>query len=800
MGHRHAVPRGIVVALLAACLCGTTPAKKPTKPTKAAGKSAVVATPPRETFESIIRNYAFVADFNLKDPARIVSDELFWRYPWKIPDPEFPMFPDFTDLAQEFPPSKGGGRAVQHINRGRALFLEGNIDEARNNWLSARARYGKDWPFHRRNDYFIGYAFYRKAFADMAARKVSWDDKQIEGSFSNATTFMSWAFLVKKDEADPVVDYVMPKGLYNLASIYFRFKRYSAAYGAATSGLDFLRKTGRKEYRPWFRRFIAESMIQNRSYLEAIQEFDTALRQDPDAEQAAGIFMRVGDLYFDLNNYELAEEAYRLSGIIDEELRSITPAQMIIRGESLFWLGKFDDAQRMFHHALDGVAFRKTRSPVTTEFASWAKLRFADAFLAQKNFERARLAYFQVSHEYRGTEAARIAQVRRACLELPFYEGNNVRHARELLEGTKELAELPDEARELSWACHTSSFAERERTQEMVERVRSFATKYPESRFLRSLAEPVREVQAERIEPMFDVGDQHRAISFFEKNRKILFPKIDQKLGERLFIAYTNVMRPDKAAEFWGFHEKMADSDLKLLREAAVATEMLDDPKTAKSTLWKKRFDAAAKSMTGRKWSSDPVGRPVDYFVRLLNSRRGESTLLNPLLGLAVHWSGGGAAQSAIASGKGSATDDSAIANLCRFEFPVIARLSQTKGERRAKVTEALDSMIARGFPRLLATDEGCAASILDLEARVYGKDPAAMAARWRTRRSWTLTTPVLTNIWSLSETLYDRGDKKSAEDLWRHVRDNGPAGAVETGLAKARLDPSRTEFENLWN
>src|SRR6185437_9778190 len=104
---------------------------------------------------------------------------------------------------------------------------------------------------------------------------------------------------------------------------------------------------------------------------------------------------------------------------------------------------------------------------------------------------------------------------------LPFYDGNNVAHARELLEDAKD-EDIPGVAKEMGWACQVGSYTDRERTPEMIERVRDFADAYPESRFLKSFVVPVRTYQASQIEPYFKAGDKYRALSFFEKNRRNL--------------------------------------------------------------------------------------------------------------------------------------------------------------------------------------------------------------------------------------------------------------------------------------
>ena len=82
----------------------------------------------------------------------------------------------------------------------------------------------------------------------------------------------------------------------------------------------------------------------------------------------------------------------------------------------------------------------------------------------------------------------------------------------------------------------------------MLERVTKFADAYPESRFLASFAEPVREFQASHIDEYFTAGDGYRALSFFEKNRKLLFPKVTPELATRLFTTYVDVHRSEAAA------------------------------------------------------------------------------------------------------------------------------------------------------------------------------------------------------------------------------------------------------------
>lgn len=770
--------RRFILALAAASVMATlaAAAKQPAPKAKGAGRAEPVPLS-RKSFDEIVRGYTFVGDFSQQPEERPVSDEVFWRYPYAVPKIEFPLLADLDDPKRELPATPGEGRAVEHLNRGRVLFLEKKFQEAKATWLGARARYGKDYPFHRRNDYFIGYAFLNIALHDMQTTGADWYAQEIKSNFGNAATFLSWAFIVKAEEPDALAEQVTPKGLYNLAAIYWRYGRFAGAFGAAETALNFLRKTGRKDYRPEFHRILAESHIKNRSYLDAVQVLDTAIRQDPDPTQGAAAFARVGDIYFDLNNYELAEDAYGLGAKIDEDMRQINPAQLVLRGESLFWLGKFSEAQKILHYALTGPNVRRAVAPLPPDYGAWASLRIADAYLARRSLDEARLAYYKVGHEYRGTLAGRVAKMRSACLELPYYGGQNVKHARELLEEAKLGADMPRPAQELAWACQVGSFTDRERTPEMLGRVRDFAGVYPESGFLKSFAEPVREYQASQIEVYFKAGDIYSALSFFEKNRQALYPKVEPELAARLFAAYADVFKPEKAAEFWDAYKRTPDSDMKVLRMATVAAELASQ----KKGIWWQRNQSFVLDLPKRSWRLDPERAALSYVARLRLVPSADQHL--PWLQtLAAFWS----------------SKESDL--ICDLEYPILSRMATLDGALRRRSEQRIEALVEKLMPELFRHDESCALSLLELESARLKADPSALAKRYLGRQEWPLVGGFLHLYWTIAEHVYDAGDRSGARAMWEVLRDKGAPGSPEVGFAKARLDPSKTELEKLWN
>ena len=69
----------------------------------------------------------------------------------------------------------------------------------------------------------------------------------------------------------------------------------------------------------------------------------------------------------------------------------------------------------------------------------------------------------------------------------------------------------------------------------------------------------------------------------------------------------------------------------------------------------------------------------------------------------------------------------------------------------------------------------------------------------YKKRVDWALEGPWLERAWTWSEALYARGHRPEAVKVWQQIADNGPKDSFETRMAKSRLDPLKTEYEQLW-
>ncbi|MFK7823885.1 MAG: tetratricopeptide repeat protein [Oligoflexales bacterium] len=747
--------------------------------------------PAYESFSEIIKNYQIIGDFTIEPAERKISSEFFWRYPFPLPKAVFPVNHELGDKPVEMPATPGFDKPIQHMNYGRILFTQKNYEEARKIWLSARARYGKNFEYHRRNDYFIGLAYLK---ISKGIRKMFHGDifrSEVRLTYSNTATFLSWAFMKKRDLADPMLDIIAPAALYNLAAIYYEFDRYTAAHGAAQEGLNFLRRTGRSDYRPHLRRMIAEGWIKDRQYLKAVREIDTIIRQENNREQAAFAFSRIGDIYFDLNKYELAEEAYHLSQVINREIKTILPLSFILRGESLFWLGRFADAQRSLHYGIKSISHKHAKKSLSINFRSLAFLRIADAYLAQYSKKRsnkdllkkAKLAYYRVEHEFPNSDASFIAKVRRTCLGLPQYLGNNVKHARSTLSQMREsFAPLP--VIELAWSCEVMSYGDREKGTEFVEKVKIFYSRFPNSRYLSQYIPSLIEVKSSNLEVYLKEKDYHKATLFFEKNRHDLFSNISPKRRIQLFKAYIEIGLPDKAAEFWKeFQKNEAQSQEKFLLSSLYLSEITDSKGISKNiknllfkTLNKYKPSYELKEST----------RIRGFVNRLLKSK-----LYYFHLPWLYH-----------ATFKWNFKD---AQDLCEISYPILSKWFHTRTQTRTPIKniwKEITRLTKIQFPLLFNKSLSCSKALLELEAEagVHPSLSKSYGEIWLERFDWPQKSITVPLIWQASEAVRRIAPESDvSQKLWSYLAELDPSQFPEVKYAKARLDKSKTQTEQLW-
>lgn len=762
-------------------------------PAKKSSKKAPERAEPldfsKKSFKQILDSYVFIADFATKPDERLISKEVFWKYPFKLAPVTFDLDFKDVDLNSMVFQVKGSGARAEALNIGRVAFLSGNFTKAHQAWLTGREDFKDDPRSARTFDFFL--AVNAMAAYRARAQLVQDDskDSEIQALSKRLAYFFASTYLQKNDSPDERIDRHASWGLYNLAVVYYRFGRMRSAYGAAQEGLSILLKQGSATHRSELRQILAEAYIKNRDLLSAIQEIDTAIRQDPNEIQATRMFSRAADIYYDLNNYELAEDFYALSSAIDRERLTYNPEQAVLRAESIFWLGRFDESEKLMRGAVEySLKSGASASMQASHNLPWAALRIADAMLARsalatgeqrsKQLDKSRLAYFKVESDFPKTEAAEIASIRGACLELPTYQGNNVKHARQLLEDVKRKNEATPALMELVWACEAASYSEREKNDEMVSKVRKFAERYPRSRYLDAMLPSVRTVQAAKINDYFSKQDWASATDFFEQKRSALFQSIPNDIAANLWTAYVATGRSGNALQFWSAKPRDIKSDVEALRQAAFLFEATSTK--ASSSLIKER-EKLNQALSKRVWSKKPNAEQVGYVKRVL-ATSGVASAYPWLMNIQDAW---------------YKLDERST---CETLFPLMSRVFEDKqsGHLARRLAQSRVKGLAEALiESIRKSDASCFQSWLDLEAKVL--DVTDLQKKYDARLAWPLEGPWLETVWTLSEQLNNKGKTKDATAIWQKIAEKAPKDSFESRMARTRLDPTKTEFESLW-
>ncbi len=747
----------------------------------------------KSDFKTILKNYSFVGDFSSKAEERDTYPEVFWKYPLRLPEPHFVLTTDFGNPTDYMPVVKGSSRLVEHINSGRVAYLKGDYDRARKIWLTAREEFKNKNPHSKRLSYFIGLTYLKIAkLSEKNPGGYSPDvqEKIEEGFYANAATFLSQAFIKEKDISDPEIDDMGPVIRYNIAAIYHKFSRFPSAYSTATDALTLLRDQGQNKYRYELHRIISESLILNGNYLDAVRELDVAIRQDPTENNAREAFSRMGDVYFGLNNYETAAYAYSLAIALDRGQKKISATQALLQGESLFWVGKIDQAQEMLLYGIDGA--KSAKNPVDPNTLAWAKLRFADTWLAKaslakgdqrkKYLENAKLEYFRLMNDLRGNEVAVTASLRFYCGELPAYNGNNIQHARGYLEGLKKDNLLPRQGVELAWACYANSFSERERNEEMIAKVTEFANRYPRSKFLESMTKAVKDVKSTYLGEYLKAGENDKAIAFYQKYGQRLYgKKLPPDWATQLFTIYYDRLEFENAANFWNTvdHQKTSGT-ADLIRRISWLEEKTSAKKNA--TL-NKKLNSYLKEARKIDWTKEESASFDKYIprIRAVDTDFSSGTWMTEKL-----------------LAKKPTSDQ-----FCSEVVPILSNASQKEKDKKIlfKWRQFVTQLLNDPSSNIKSLDESCQTLLFDLEAAMIEKSeaPTVLSDLWLSRLSMPLSATIAGYLWEASEILEKAHRKDDATKIWKLLSETKAPSLEESKWATLKLDGEKTQYEDLW-
>lgn len=730
------------------------------------------------SFAEILERYTIVADFHPKEAQRRISSEVFWNYPYVLPRIQFPIDLSAGADFASIPPSFGQNRGFEHLNRGRVLYLSGHFEKAIKTWLAARFLL-KDPRQLGRANYFIASAYLQLGARALDRDGSSWEDAAVSRFFVRASSFYKQAYKSKEALKDPLLFREFPNTAYRLAAIYHRYRKFDAALLMATRALLFLQRSKRKEHRFVFRRIAAEALIANREYLKAAKILDQAISQDPSPLSVSKAFARLGDMYFDLNNYELAADMYALSHGAGRHAKSSQSLRPILRGESLFWQGKFAMAQQHFRLGLKTFAHTPLdadRSLARLNIVPWAYLRIADAYLARLRAtpvsreklekkallqEQTEVAYFRVIHRHSNSPAADYARIRLYCLQEDRLKKSNLNHMRDYL-ASKEHSSYQKTVRELAAACRTRSFVKRESGIKMLRQIKEFSRRFPNSEQIAEFVTPVKRLRAKLLDELIRANEYYKAIDYYETQTNILFRKLSSSQGKGLFKAYLETRQVGKANSFVKYFDPKGIRDWVRL---AVYDAETDPGHKIKPEIRQKllnKLQSNSKKLAQAKWISP-------YLDRISSSSH---------FGDHHTW----ILKAAYEKSKFHSKD------ICTTLLPLLGKsLSLTNFDGEA-IASILTELFKEQFPALLKGSPSCSQQYIDIEELANRDHPREYASRWLNRLEWPMDTKLLETVWRAAETLHSL-DHKRAKRLWNFLAKKFKKNSTKYKLIQIRLD-----------
>ncbi len=726
-----------------------------------------------ENFHKVIDNYYFISDFRLKPSTRPPLNHYFWYYPIKIEDVSFEL-ENVRWNPTLFPVTEGEGLIYQHLNKARVFYLDKKFERARNVLLSAKARAESDFKYLKRINYFIALTFLAEVPSYEAVdtfgdeEKTAEKERIVKKYYANAANFMVNAFHTESD--DPLLQKNRIKALYNISVINFKFKSYMYAYKFLNIGLDLLAKEGSTDHYIDLLRLQAYLLQKSGSFFDAIKVYDLALRQDFITKKDASLILtQAANIYFDLNNYELAEDLYEKASLVD--LSSFTPRTYALRAESLFWMNELDKSLKMFEESKSSKNFKRIseKNYLDKDTEEFISLRIADIYLAKKDNKKATLEYYKLKHADKDSYFGKIAQVRETCLDFNSMDLKNINHSREMFENYYNSA-TDSNLKELALSCLTMSYKD---TDKMVEKVREFVAIYPESDYLDSMKVPLIKKQASIINQYFNEKKYQQAIKFFENNRSTLFKHIEEPIKVKLFAAYVDTYSYDKAEEFYDSYFKY-EKDLKkdvpeynmaLVRLINFYRQIKDIDRKNSSKKYKQDSNSILKKLNETTWNKTIVDETLlSYMERL--------SLKNEVIDLGWMFK--------MVTEVDSSKEKDFRCNYTYDVYKVISSKLSSKEMKKIGLTDAVNKNMD-GIYELVKSNETCSEKLLDIDKNVNKDNQDVIIKRCQSYSSMSKHMAQL--CWNEAQSIENK-NSSAAQAIYKQIIDVAPKDCPEYSLS----------------
>ncbi|MDD9951926.1 MAG: hypothetical protein OXT67_10225, partial [Zetaproteobacteria bacterium] len=372
-------------------------------------------------------------------------------------------------------------------------------------------------------------------------------------------------------------------------------------------------------------------------------------------------------------------------------------------------------------------------------------------------------------------------------LELPVYQGNNVRHAQESLSAARHK-DLPLKTHELAWSCEILSYATQKNMTRFASELNSFYHSHPKSRYIESYIAPLEKYRIDRLTEYIQQKKPYEAIEYYEKYKEHFLSQLSPSQQYGLFKAYYETRNIAQARPFAeSFYKQLPhDQPIDLLRFLVFTAEYQSTYEDSQD-LYQMQEESIARMMELNPQISNSSA--IQYhIVRLMQTKLAHKHY--PwLIRLMKPWS----------------NDD--VEQLCSQTYSLLStKLEHSLKEQPTQTTAVwndLKVLIDQWFPEIFNRSVECSRNLLSLEA-ILGRQPEFTAQSiqlWQQRTEWPQKKIHLPMQWQLAMQAYNTPQfKPLALQLMQRIAAEDPRSYVEAKMARVFVDTQKTETEDLWD
>ena len=363
------------------------------------------------------------------------------------------------------------------------------------------------------------------------------------------------------------------------------------------------------------------------------------------------------------------------------------------------------------------------------------------------------LAYYRVQHRFPNSDAASLAKLRLACLQLPKFKHKLRKHTRDTLRELENSA-IAAPMIELAIHCDLENYYSKEKDQEFIDRIKRLVRTFPKTIYKEEYIPDIKEFHRRKFHKYLAQNETFLALKFFETYREKIFPKeLSSKTERAIFRAYVDSFQSEKADLYKEsmLSEPMTSHDI--LRLAAFSLERAEkETDEKKLTKLKEIKDIVNKNALKHKWENKFSEKFKSLLTRIGIAKN--NSMFFPWYYKLI-----------------SKKDFMKSKRLCEMHYPILKRWMQSLDSKQVIRTH-LSKIMDEYFPEQFQINNRCASSLLDLEQQAYRSLEVVYAKKWAQRLHWPKIKKVLNYTWKASEILYEGGNKKSAKKIWLYLRD----------------------------